>query len=959
MRLLQNGGGGYNFSFKEKAMPRLLRCLALFAVVALVARPARAETPGLIARPEGQIAPIAYETEVLENGLRVLYAPLKNAPVVHVRVFYHVGSKDERPDRQGFAHMFEHMMFRGSAHVKPEEHMKLVNMVGGITNAFTSFDQTTYVNTVPAEHTQMALWLEADRMASFKVTEEIYKIERKVVAQEWAMRMNQPYGNIFEEFLKNAFVKHSYRWTPIGNMEHLRAAAVNELQDFFNTYYVPNNAILAIAGDIDIAKTRAWVKQYYGWIPRGTDPVRLAEAEPEQSAAKEAKVPAAVPLPAVVVGVKTPAYKSEDQYALAMLAEIIGGGESGRLDKRLVNSAQPLCRSVGVLMLPLESGGIIGARAILLPGKSADEVEKILKEELALVAEKGVTAEELAKAKTQHRLSVVQQRKTAEDIARGVGEEWLFAGDPARANQELARVAALKVEDVQAVAKKYLVPARMTSLQMIPDPTGQLQKKAAAEATATAQGEVKPAGEPVKARVIEFPADYPKSAPIAQSLTAANFAKGEEMQIDGVKLIAMPENRLPLATFTFVMRRGSFVEPAGKEGLAALTAQMVRRGVKGMSYEQLTELLDSKGIQVDVSDGKDVTNLVGSCPSSQLEEALRIARLILREPTFPAEEFEKLKAQTQAGLMQGLASPTVAAQREMDALLYGDTPLGRSATPKSVASITLEDVKAYHAQVYRPDNAIFIVAGDVTAQRAKALGQSLLQEWPAKGLAEGPKMDLPEAPAKRQIVLVDNPDAKQAAVRIGIRAYTVASADRYAGSLINQILSGGIEARVMRYVRAEKGLAYHAHGVFSPHRAWGAFVGQTDTSIETPTDAIEAMFKVFNDVRSAPVTAEELKESRLRVAGLLVMQMQTIEQQAERRLTALLNGFAPDYWDTYGQELGKVTLEQVQEVMKKYVDTGRMSIVVVAPAEKVKEPLSRLGEVKVKPMPAKRDEMLK
>src|SRR6476646_8858842 len=243
-------------------------------------------------------AKIEFTEETLDNGMRVIYAPLHQAPVVHVRVLYHVGSRDERSDRQGFAHMFEHMMFRGSAHVKPEQHMQLVNGVGGISNAFTSFDQTTYVDTVPREATEMALWLEADRMASFKVTDEIYQIERKVVAQEWAMRMNQPYGNIYEEFLKIAFAKHSYRWTPIGNMEHLKAAAVNELQDFFNTYYVPNNALLVVAGDIDIPKTKEWVKRYYGWIPKGPTPPRLSPREPEQTEGRRAVVPANVPLPA-------------------------------------------------------------------------------------------------------------------------------------------------------------------------------------------------------------------------------------------------------------------------------------------------------------------------------------------------------------------------------------------------------------------------------------------------------------------------------------------------------------------------------------------------------------------------------------------------------------------------------------------------------------------------------------
>src|SRR5688572_26082156 len=195
------------------------------------------------ARPATAVQPIEFEQETLPNGLRVIYSPLRQAPVVHVRVLYHVGSRDERPDRQGFAHLFEHMMFRGSAHVKPEEHMKLIGVVGGNSIAFTIFDQTVYVNTVPANHTEMALYLEADRMASFKVDENIYKTERKVVGEEWRIRQNRPYGTLGEDLAAAMFTKHSYRWTPIGNMEHLRQAEVAELQDFFNTYYVPNNEI--------------------------------------------------------------------------------------------------------------------------------------------------------------------------------------------------------------------------------------------------------------------------------------------------------------------------------------------------------------------------------------------------------------------------------------------------------------------------------------------------------------------------------------------------------------------------------------------------------------------------------------------------------------------------------------------------------------------------------------------
>jgi predicted Zn-dependent peptidase len=310
------------------------------------------------------------------------------------------------------------------------------------------------VNTVPREATQMALWLEADRMSSFKVTDQIYQIERRVVAQEWAMRMNQPYGNLYEEYLKEVYSKHSYRWTPIGNMEHLKAAAANELQEFFNTYYIPNNAILVVAGDIDVEKTKGWVHDYFGWIPKGATPERRSPKEPEQTESKRAVVPANVPLPAVVVGVKMPPYKSDEQYAFQVLDGILGSGRSSRLNRRLVSGKDPLCAEAEAMYVPLEDGGVFAVFGMLLAGKSPDQVEKVLREELTSVAQEGVTAEELAKAKTQARLGVLQGRKTAEDIAKDVGEEWLFGGDPNRANTELAKIDKLTTADSSPLLKR-------------------------------------------------------------------------------------------------------------------------------------------------------------------------------------------------------------------------------------------------------------------------------------------------------------------------------------------------------------------------------------------------------------------------------------------------------------------------------------------------------------------------
>ncbi|HSI34708.1 MAG TPA: insulinase family protein, partial [Tepidisphaeraceae bacterium] len=635
----------------KRATGLLVAVVLCLSTVPLAARePEQKQFPQLSSKIGGapdRLPPIEYMTDTLPNGLRVVYLPLRQAPVVHVRVMYHVGSKDERADRQGFAHMFEHMMFRGSAHVAPEQHMKLINMVGGISNAFTSFDQTTYVNTVPSEHTEMALWLEADRMASFKVSDAIFQTERKVVAEEWRMRMNQPFGNLFEEYVKRLFTQHSYRWTPIGNMEQLAQSKTAELQDFFNTYYVPNNAILLVSGDIDVAKTKEWVGRYFAWIPKGEKPPRLAPKEPEQTEGRSATVPASVPLSAVVVGARISGWTNDDQYALALLGEILGGGPSSRLYRRLVASDNPLAAQAQSLHQPLEDGGFFGAMGITLRGKNPADVEKALREEIALLIEKGVTADELAKAKTQYRQGVIQQRKTAEQIARNVGEEWMFGGDPARANTELEKVAAMTADDLKKAAATYLSPNRLTVMQMVPDPTGQLARKAMAQAANTAQAPVVPSTDPVKARVFEFPKDYPTKPPIREAVTAAKFAKGTSFDVPvaggKAQVIVIPDNRLPLASAVVALRRGSHNEPADKTGLGSLTSEMVRRGAGGMTFEQLNTRLDSLGISIDVDDEGDYTELTATAPADQLAEAVRLSGLVLTKPNFDEKEFANLK----------------------------------------------------------------------------------------------------------------------------------------------------------------------------------------------------------------------------------------------------------------------------------------------------------------------------
>jgi zinc protease len=897
---------------------------------------------------------IAFTQETLPNGLTVIYAPLHQAPVVQVRVLYHVGSRDERPDRQGFAHMFEHMMFRGSAHVAPQEHMKLVDEVGGICNAFTSFDQTVYHDTLPSEDLEMALYLEADRMSSFKVSDEIYKIERKVVAEEWRIQQNRPYGTLFEDYLKTAFTTHSYRWTPIGNMQHLLAAPVSELQDFYNTYYVPNNAVLVIAGDIDVDSAKQMVQKYFAWIPRGADIHRVAEPEPPQTQPRSATMPDRVPLADVVIGWHIPPYKSDDQYALSVLGTVLGDGDSSRLNKLLVSSDHPLCVDASTILEPLEDGGVFGVIGTVMAGKDPKQVEKMLNDAVADVIAHGITEDELAKAKTLNKVSTIFGRQRAEDIATQLGDEQLFGGDASRANRSLSKIDAVTVADVQAAAVRYLQPPGATTLRINPDPLGIGARKATTAAAAIAKdAPVAASTEPIHARDVHFPDGYPEQPPIAAPRSTAVFQKGDETTINGVRVIVMHDPRLPLVNWNLTMRRGSHSNPPGKEGLASLTAEMLRRGAGGLTYAQMNDELESHGISLNVEDGGDCTRLVGLSTTDELDRGMTLSRDILLSPAFPADEFAKLKEETVNNLAVALDTPTTVADQDLMHALFEGSPLAHPPTPASVSAITLDDVKNFYSECYHPNDAILIISGDVTLERGQALAKQLTDGWATKDL---PPVDytLKPMPSGRKIILVDRPVGKGATIRIGIRAYDIHTDEKYAGSLAGTILSAGIESRLMRYVRAEKGYVYGVRGTFIPGRYAGSFQCTTDTRLETTADTIEAIFKVLNDMRAADVPQQELDEAKRRVCGSMVMSMETIAAQAGLRSDGILNGYPIDYYDVYPGKIAAVTAGQIRAVMNKYVDDSAMTIVVVAPASETLEQLKRLGDVQVIPMPAKR-----
>jgi zinc protease len=379
-----------------------------------------------------------------------------------VQVFYHVGSKDEHVGIRGVAHMFEHMMFKGSDHVPPEEHARLLKEVGGQVNAFTVEDLTAYHDTVPPSYVGFALQLEAERMRHLKLIQSTVDSERRVVEEEKRLRVdNDPIGKAIEKFRALAFLKHPYNWTPIGTIEDLEQVTPADCQRFYDTYYQPNNATLVVVGDVAETEVRKLIDQHFGPIPRGPEPARAAIEEPPQTAGRAETLRIEVQIPVVVGGYHIPKAADPDIPALEVLAAVLSGGESSRMHKRLVRQ-EHLAIAAGGVAEVLEHPGLFLVYAAYLPDRDSSRVQAVLFEEVARVREKPVTADELDKAKNELAAAFVFGLQTVDGVAGALGRAQYVEGDWKRFVEGATRYLAVTAADVQRVAKKYLVDTNLT-----------------------------------------------------------------------------------------------------------------------------------------------------------------------------------------------------------------------------------------------------------------------------------------------------------------------------------------------------------------------------------------------------------------------------------------------------------------------------------------------------------------
>jgi len=446
----------------QRTSQRLLLIVVSAALVGVL--PWRAAVNAAVRPPK-----LEYQRLVLPNGLTVILHEDHSTPITHVALWYHVGSKNERPGRTGFAHFFEHLMFKGSKNVDPEQHTSIVSSVGGQANAYTTEDATVFWQTVPSQYLPLVLWMEADRMATLRIDDKTFKSEREVVKEERRMRIeNQPYGRLNEILFAQAFTVPPYKQPVIGSMGDLEAATIEDVRDFYRTYYVPANCAVVIAGDFDRDQAIDLVNRYLGRVPAAEKPVpRDIPQEPPQTKEKRATVEEPWPLPAVVVAYHITYDGDPDSYPLHILSKVLSDGQSSRIYRKLVYETGQALTAFGGGNI-IENPNLFYAVAIVSPGQQPAAVEKSLIAELDRVKTEGITERELQRAKNQFARDYILMRESLKDKADVLAHAEVIHSDITTADGEFEIFQRMTTADVQRVAKTYFVPEHRVVLHVMP-----------------------------------------------------------------------------------------------------------------------------------------------------------------------------------------------------------------------------------------------------------------------------------------------------------------------------------------------------------------------------------------------------------------------------------------------------------------------------------------------------------
>ena len=883
------------------------------------------------------------EYRLKSNDLTVLLMEDHSAPVVTFMVTYHVGSRNEAVGYTGSTHLLEHLMFKGSRKYNKEKNTAIwtvLQNVGAMINATTWMDRTNYFELLPSEHLEEAIKIEADRMRNALIRDKDRQPEMTVVRNEFERGENDPFSALDKQIWATAYQAHPYHHSTIGWRSDIENVSTERLKEFYDTFYWPNNATVTIIGDFDTKDALAVVKRHFGRLRKSPGAIpKVYTEEPEQEGPRRLIVKRAGQTGIVGVAYKTPEGRNEDTYAIQILSDILGGGKSSRLYKKIVDKG--LATSLYMWDFPFHDNGLFIVYAFLTPGTSHEEVEKIILEEFEKIKKEGVTKEEVRRAQAQIRADEAFGRDGSYSIASRLNEA-IALGDWTFYTTFNDRIQEVTPEDVLRIAKTYLVEDHSTTGYFVPiqDQEGAAMEEKIPQAQVHQPNYWRSGDEPLS----------PLAALAFGKETAAagtSMAKQikEEYPLDGLRLMTMKTPVKDVVTIVGSLLGGDEFSPEENGMVADLTAAMLDQGTKKHDKFEISEALESVGASISFSSGQYRVRFNARCLKDDIPLVIDLLAEQLREPAFNAKDLETVKRRYIGNLERAKENTGRRASNTFLQALYPEGhPNYRQDIDEQIVlvkKITVDDLVSYHKANYGLGNMIVVAVGDVEAKSLAEEIRKTFSGWKTSPLTIEPT-PLRAKDVEGGIHYVTMTDKTSTDMYLGQPIGIDRDNEDYYPLMMGvYILGGNFSARLMQTVRDEQGLTY---GIGSSVRGVdygndGYWYTRGTFAPELLEQGREATLEQIRKWVEKGVTAEELEAKKSTITGSYKVGLATTRGKADQILFNAERGRPKEFLDQYPEIIKGLTLEQVNNAIRKYVDPDRLVIVVAGSIDEEGKPL--------------------
>ena len=899
---------------------------------------------------------VEFERFTLDNGLTVLLHVDRSDPVAAVALTAHVGSAREKEGRTGFAHLFEHLLFLESENLGKGGLDKLSARIGGSgANGSTSRDSTNYYQTVPIDALEKMIWAEADKLGYFinTVTEPVLAKEKQVVKNEKRQSVdNRPYGHNQYVIDKNLYPKgHPYSWQVIGSLEDLQNATLADVKEFFNQWYVPNNVVLTIAGDIDIAQTKAWVEHYFGEIPAGNSIKPLAQQPAALTqTVKRFHVDNFAQAPMLTMVWPTVPEYHPDYYALEVLSEYLAQGKNAPLNKVLIDEKK-LTSNVYMYGYDSEIAGQMQLQVMAFNDTDLNKVAEAINHAFAVFEKDGIAEKDLARIKAGQETGFYQGLSSVLGKGFQLAQYEIFAGGAQYISEDVQKILSVSADDVMRVYNTYIKDKPFVATSFVPKGQESLVLNNSLEAAVVEEQIVAGAEESFDASIT---ADYErtpssfdrsKEPPYGEQVTITPPVVWQTTLDSGIHVAGIENDEVPLVAFELKIDGGMLLDPQDKTGVANLLSGILLKGTQSKTPEVLEQEIEMLGASLDAQATDDAIVISGTSLSKHFDKVMDIVSQVLLTPRFDATEFDLAKDDVINEIKQIKANPGAIASVEFGELLYGEEhPLAQPVigSVDSVTAIEVSDLKQYFERNFTPTLAKLHVAGDISQSKVSSALANLNTNWKAKAVTL-PEVSQVALPEKAKIYFYDVPDAKQSVLYFGHPAPSVSHPDSYVASVMNYRLGGGgFASQLMQELRENKGYTYGIYSGFSSDKNTGVFALRSNVRSNVTLEAIEAIRDILLSFGNN-YSAEDLSVTK----GFTLKSNARAFETLGAKLNVVGNisdlGFADDYVMQREQQVKALTVDDMKRLYQTYIHPDNMIYLVVGDKATQFERLKALG----------------